>query len=52
MIDVYQGVSQPVNENGISYNVDINTLLDQCAWARRVTTGLFGTHDDYRRCHL
>ena len=47
MIDVYQGVSQLVNENGINYNVDINTLLDN-ALGTQGYYGLFGTHDDYR----
>ena len=47
MIDVYQGVSQFVNENGIDYTVDINTLLDNAIGSKGYY-GFFGTHDDYR----
>jgi hypothetical protein len=47
MIDVYQGVSQLVNENGIDYAVDINTLLDNAIGSQGYY-GMFGTHDDYR----
>jgi hypothetical protein len=47
MIDVYQGVSQLVNENGIDYNVDVNTLLDNATGSSGYY-GMFGTHDDYR----
>jgi hypothetical protein len=47
MIDVYQGVSQLVNENGINYTTDINTLLDNALGAQGYY-GMFGTHDDYR----
>ena len=47
MIDVYQGVSQLVNENGIDYTVDINTLLDNAIGSPGYY-GMFGTHDDYR----
>jgi hypothetical protein len=47
MIDVYQGVSQLVNENGINYTTDINTLLDN-ALGTQGYYGMFGTHDDYR----
>ena len=47
MIDVYQGTSQLVNENGIAYDVDVNTLLDN-ALGSTGYYGIFGTHDDYR----
>jgi putative lipoic acid-binding regulatory protein len=47
MIDVYQGVSQLVNENGIAYDVDVNTVLDN-ALGSQGYYGIFGTHDDYR----
>ena len=46
MIDIYQGVSQLVNENGINYAVDINTLVDNAIGAPGYY-GMFGTHDDY-----
>jgi len=46
MIDIYQGVSQLVNENGINYAVDINTLVDN-AIGTPGYYGMFGTHDDY-----
>ncbi|MDP4263601.1 MAG: Ig-like domain-containing protein [Bacteroidota bacterium] len=47
MIDIYQGVSQLVNENGIDYAVDVNTVLDNALGAQGYY-GFFGTHDDYR----
>jgi glutamine amidotransferase PdxT len=47
MIDIYQAVSQLVNENGIAYDVDVNTLLDN-ALGSTGYYGMFGTHDDYR----
>jgi Bacterial Ig-like domain/Secretion system C-terminal sorting domain len=47
LIDIYQGVSQLVNENGIDYTVDVNTLLDNAIGATGYY-GFFGTHDDYR----
>ncbi len=47
MIDIYQGVSQLVNENGINYTTDINTLLDN-ALGSTGYYGMFGTHDDFR----
>ena len=46
-INVYQGVSQLVNENGIDYSLDVNTLLDNALGAKGYY-GFFGTHDDYR----
>jgi hypothetical protein len=47
MIDIYQGVSQLVNENGINYTTDINALLDSAIGSKGYY-GMFGTHDDYR----
>ncbi len=46
-IDVYQGVSQFVNENGIPYDQDVYTLLNNATGSNGYY-GLFGTHDDYR----
>ena len=36
MIDIYQGVSQLVNENGIDYATDVNTLLDNALGSTRL----------------
>ncbi len=47
MLDIYQGVSQLVNENGVTYNLGVNTLLDN-AQGSQGYYGFFGTHDDYR----
>ncbi len=47
LIDIYQGVTQLVNENGIDYALNVNTLLDN-ALGSRGYYGFFGTHDDYR----
>jgi hypothetical protein len=47
LIDMYQGVSQLVNENGIDYGVGVNTLLDNAIGSPGYY-GFFGTHDDYR----
>jgi hypothetical protein len=47
IIDVYQAPSQLVNENGINYTTDINTLLDN-ALGSQGYYGFFGAHDDYR----
>ena len=47
LIDIYQGVTNHVNENGIDYTVGINTLLDN-ALGSKGYYGFFGTHDDYR----
>ncbi|HET6995351.1 MAG TPA: N,N-dimethylformamidase beta subunit family domain-containing protein, partial [Chitinophagaceae bacterium] len=47
ILDVYQGVSQLVNENGVDYNVGVNTLLAN-ALGPKGYYGIFGTHDDYR----
>lgn len=46
-IDVYQGVSQLVNENELSYPAATNALLDR-ALGPEGYYGLFGTHDDFR----
>lgn len=46
-IDVYQGVSQLVNENGLPYPSATNAMLDR-ALGPEGYYGLFGTHDDYR----
>lgn len=45
--DIYQGVSQLVNENGIAYDTDVFTLLNNATGANGYY-GFFGTHDDYR----
>ena len=47
MLNVYQGVSDLVNENGVNYDVGVATLLDN-AIGQKGYYGLFGTHDDYR----
>ena len=47
ILDIYQGVSQLVNENGMSYPGAINAMLDRALGAEGYY-GLFGTHDDYR----
>ena len=47
LIDVYQGVSQIVNENGINYTIGTNVLLDN-ALGPQGYYGMFGAHDDYR----
>lgn len=47
LIDVYQGVSQLVNENGVNYTLGVNTLLDN-ALGPQGFYGTFGAHDDYR----
>jgi Domain of unknown function (DUF4082) len=47
VVDVYQGVSQLVNENGLSYPNAIYAVLDKALGAEGYY-GLFGTHDDYR----
>ena len=46
-IDIYQGVSQLVNENGINYDSDVNALLTNATGSKGYY-GFFGTHDDYR----
>ncbi len=46
LIDIYQGVSQLVNENGIDYALGVNTLLDNAIGSKGYY-GFFGTHDDY-----
>ena len=46
IIDIYQGVSQLVNENGIDYAVDANTVFDN-ALGPQGYYGFFGAHDDY-----
>jgi hypothetical protein len=46
-IDVYQGVSQLVNENDLPYPATTLALLDR-ALGPEGYYGLFGTHDDYR----
>src|SRR5438105_5395992 len=46
-IDIYQGVSQLVNENGINYDSDVNVLLTNATGSKGYY-GFFGTHDDYR----
>ena len=46
-IDIYQGVSQLVNENGINYDSDVNILLTNATGSKGYY-GFFGTHDDYR----
>ncbi|MBL7742965.1 MAG: DUF4082 domain-containing protein [Chitinophagaceae bacterium] len=46
MLDIYQGVSQLVNENGVNYTLGVNTLLDN-ALGTQGYYGIFGTHDDY-----
>ncbi len=46
-IDVYQGVSQLVNENDLAYPAATLELLDR-ALGPQGFYGLFGTHDDYR----
>lgn len=46
-IDIYQGVSQLVNENGLAYPSATNAMLDRALGAEGYY-GLFGTHDDYR----
>ncbi|MDC8013884.1 DUF4082 domain-containing protein [Tahibacter soli] len=47
VIDVYQGVSQLVNENDLAYPAATSTLLAR-ALGSEGYYGLFGTHDDYR----
>jgi len=46
-LDVYQGVSQLVNENELAYPDAIATLIDR-AQGPEGYYGVFGTHDDYR----
>ena len=46
-IDIYQGVSQLVNENGINYDSDVTALLTNATGSKGYY-GFFGTHDDYR----
>ena len=46
-IDVYQGVSQLVNENELAYPAATLALLDR-ALGPEGFYGMFGTHDDYR----
>ena len=46
MLDIYQGVSNLVNENGNNYSTDVNTLLDN-ALGSQGYYGFFGAHDDY-----
>jgi hypothetical protein len=46
-LDVYQGVSQLVNENDLAYPDAIATLIDR-AQGPEGYYGVFGTHDDYR----
>lgn len=47
VIDVYQGVSQLVNENDLTYPAATSTLLAR-ALGSEGYYGMFGTHDDYR----
>jgi hypothetical protein len=46
-IDVYQGVSQLVNENDLVYPDAFATMIDR-AQGPEGYYGVFGTHDDYR----
>lgn len=46
-LDVYQAPSQIVNENGINYTVDVNTLVGNAVGSKGYY-GMFGAHDDYR----
>ncbi|MBL7740015.1 MAG: Ig-like domain-containing protein, partial [Chitinophagaceae bacterium] len=46
MLDIFQGVSQLVNENGVNYTLSVNTLLDN-ALGTQGYYGIFGSHDDY-----
>lgn len=47
LLDIYQGVSNLVNENGVDYSLGVNTLLDN-ALGSKGYYGFFGTHDDFR----
>jgi hypothetical protein len=46
-IDVYQGVSQLVNESGLLYPFAVAAMIDK-AQGPEGYYGVFGTHDDYR----
>lgn len=47
IIDIYQAPSQLVNENGLNYTADVNTLVANAVGPKGYY-GIFGVHDDFR----